>query len=84
MGEGNRSAGSEVFQLRTSIAGSREERTDRIGKVFKVVALDLRQCLICEGVLTRKAAFGHARMTCHPCHPARPESVTNCERKSAR
>jgi hypothetical protein len=41
-------------------------RTDKIGKVFTVLSEDLRQCLICEGVFTCRAASEHAKVVCMP------------------
>ena len=40
--------------------------TDQIGKVFIVVGQDVRKCLICEQLLTRRAASEHAKAVCHP------------------
>ena len=39
--------------------------TDRIGKVFIVVGQDVRKCLICEQLFTRRAASEHAKGACH-------------------
>jgi hypothetical protein len=39
-------------------------RTDQIGKVFTVLSTDVRQCLLCEGVFTRRAASEHATVPC--------------------
>jgi hypothetical protein len=36
-----------------------------IGKVFIVVGLDMRQCLICDAVFTRQGAAEHYRAVCH-------------------
>jgi hypothetical protein len=41
-------------------------RGDRVGKVFIVVAQDVRRCLICEQLFTRRAASEHAKAACHP------------------
>lgn len=41
-------------------------RSDRVGKVFIVVAQDERRCLICEGVFTRKGADEHTKVSCLP------------------
>lgn len=40
--------------------------TDRIGKVFIVVGQNVRKCLICEQLFTRRAASEHAKAVCHP------------------
>ena len=39
-------------------------RSDQIGKVFIVVGEDVRMCLICEGVFTRRASAEHATVAC--------------------
>ena len=39
---------------------------DRIGKVFYVLDQDMRQCLICDGVFTGRAAAEHAGTACLP------------------
>lgn len=41
-------------------------RTDHIGKVFVVLSQDLRQCLICERVFTRRASAEHTKVVCSP------------------
>ena len=41
-------------------------RTDRIGKVFIVVGQDVRKCLICDQLFTRRAASEHATAACQP------------------
>jgi hypothetical protein len=40
--------------------------SDQIGKVFIVVGLDVRRCLICDGVFTRHGAAEHAGSVCRP------------------
>ena len=40
-------------------------RTDQIGKVFIVIGQDVRKCLICEQLFTRRAASKHAKVDCH-------------------
>ncbi len=40
--------------------------SDRIGKVFLVVGRDVRQCLICDQLFTRRAASDHAKAACQP------------------
>ena len=44
--------------IRTSV------RSDRIGKVFRVLDRDVRQCLICDGLFTRQAAALHSVKAC--------------------
>jgi hypothetical protein len=44
--------------------GADSTRTDQIGKVFIAVGQDLRQCLICDGMFTRKGAAEHANTVC--------------------
>jgi len=39
--------------------------TERIGKVFIVVGQDVRRCLVCEQLFTRRAASEHAKVACH-------------------
>jgi hypothetical protein len=39
--------------------------TDRIGKVFIVVGQNVRKCLVCEQLFTRRAASDHAKAACH-------------------
>jgi hypothetical protein len=39
--------------------------TDRIGKVFIVVGQNVRKCLVCEQLFTRRAASEHANLACH-------------------
>jgi hypothetical protein len=34
--------------------------------VFIVVGPDVRECLICQGVFTRRAAFEHSMSPCMP------------------
>jgi hypothetical protein len=46
--------------------GAGSARTDQIGTVFIVVRQDLRQCLICEGVFTRRDASEHSTVRCMP------------------
>ena len=38
---------------------------DRIGKVFCAVGSDVRQCLVCGELLSRKAAADHAEVDCY-------------------
>jgi len=60
------SQGIEIGEAQETRRGEGSTRTDRIGKVFAVVGQELRQCLICESVLTRRAASEHARIVCRP------------------
>jgi len=39
---------------------------DVVGKVFIAVSQDVRRCLICGSLFTRKGAAEHARTMCHP------------------
>ena len=39
--------------------------TDQIGKVFVCVGKNVRQCLVCEQLFTRRAASEHAKAACH-------------------
>jgi hypothetical protein len=41
-------------------------RTDQIGKVFVLVGKDVRKCLVCEQLFTRRTASEHARVVCMP------------------
>ena len=41
-------------------------KDEQIGKVFRAVGRDLRQCLVCEQLFTRRAAAGHAEVDCYP------------------
>jgi hypothetical protein len=45
--------------------GAGSARTDQVGKVF-VVGQDVRKCLVCEQVFTRRASAEHANVACHP------------------
>ena len=40
--------------------------TDHIGKAFIVVGQDVRRCLVCEGMFTRKGASAHFNLICRP------------------
>jgi len=37
---------------------------DRVGKVFVALAQDMRKCLVCEQLFTRRAASEHATVPC--------------------
>ena len=45
---------------------TRSPGSDRIGKVFIVVGQDVRKCLICDQLFTRRAASEHATAACQP------------------
>ena len=51
----------EQTRCETPLPGS-----DRIGKVFIVVGQDVRKCLICDQLFTRRAASEHATAACQP------------------
>jgi hypothetical protein len=40
-------------------------RTDQIGKVFIVIGQDVRQCLICDCMFTRRSAAEHTGTVCY-------------------
>lgn len=41
-------------------------RSDQIGKMFRVLGREVRQCLICDGLFTRQGAAAHTERRCHP------------------
>ncbi len=41
-------------------------RDDRIGKAFVVVGRNVRRCLVCEELFTRRTASEHAEVDCYP------------------
>ena len=49
-----------------------DERTEAVaddesvGKVFIVIARDLRKCLVCEQTFTRQGSFEHSKCPCRP------------------
>jgi hypothetical protein len=45
--------------------GADSIRTDQIGKVFVVVGQNVRRCLVCEQLFTRRTASEHAKVACH-------------------
>ncbi len=47
--------------------GADSIRADQIGKVFVALVQDMRRCLVCEQLFTRRAASEHAAVTCMPC-----------------
>jgi hypothetical protein len=50
----------------TTRRGAGFTRSDQIGKVFVVLGQDMRKCLICDEVFTRKGAAEHTAMVCCP------------------
>ena len=52
-----------------SSRGAAATSADEIGIVFIAIAKDLRLCLICDGVFTRKAAAEHSDAVCHSPRP---------------
>jgi hypothetical protein len=49
---------------KTTRRGADSTRTDQIGKVFVVVGQDVRKCLVCEQLFTRRASAEHAKALC--------------------
>jgi hypothetical protein len=45
---------------KTTRRGADSTRTDQIGKVFLVVGQDVRKCLVCERLVTRRSASEHS------------------------
>jgi len=39
---------------------------EQIGKVFRAVGRDVRQCVVCEQLFGRQAAAEHAEVNCYP------------------
>ena len=39
---------------------------EQIGKVFVVADRDVRKCLVCELLFTRRASAKHAKVLCYP------------------
>jgi hypothetical protein len=53
-------------------------RSDQIGKVFVVIGQDVRKCLVCEQLFTRRASAEHANVVCyHARHSARKADVAS-------
>jgi hypothetical protein len=44
--------------------GADSTRADQIGKVFLVVGQNVRKCLVCEQLFTRRASAEHAKVVC--------------------
>lgn len=40
--------------------------SDQVGKLFKVLAGGLRQCLVCEQTFTSRSAAHHSQLPCWP------------------
>jgi hypothetical protein len=55
---------------------------DRIGKVFKVVGPNLRECLVCEQLFSRQASAEHAKMACYPARSLRCDPFVTKKRRS--
>ena len=53
-------------------------RSDQIGKVFTVVGQDVRRCLVCEQLFTRRTASGHAQVVCTPGNVRNSETLNLC------
>jgi hypothetical protein len=51
---------------KTTPRGAAYTSTDKIGKVFAAVGQDVRKCLVCEQLFTRRASAEHAKVVCHP------------------
>jgi hypothetical protein len=52
--------------------------TDQVGKVFVVVGQQVRKCLVCEELFTRRASAEHSKVICYPTLPdVRPIGRTN-------
>jgi hypothetical protein len=49
-----------------AVAMQRSRNDEVIGKIFVALSHDMRQCLICDGVFTRRASAEHAGAPCHP------------------
>jgi hypothetical protein len=39
---------------------------ESVGKVFVVMSVDTRKCLVCDQVFTRQGSFHHSMVTCYP------------------
>jgi hypothetical protein len=66
----------------TTRRGAGFTRSDQIGKVFVVLSRDMRQCLICECVFTRRASAEHAKVVCSPAIPCGAEHALGAVRTS--
>ena len=55
-------------------------RSDQIGKVFVVIGQDVRKCLVCDQLFTRRASAEHANVICyHARHSARKADIASRE-----
>ena len=43
-----------------------EAKDESEGKVFLVVSVDTRRCLVCDELFTRQGSFQHSMVICHP------------------
>jgi len=41
-------------------------KDESVGKVFIVIDLDTRKCLVCDQLFTRQRSFQHSMVTCYP------------------
>jgi hypothetical protein len=49
-----------------STRGALVTSADRIGNVLIVVGQDVRRCVVCEQLFTRRASAEHATLACYP------------------
>lgn len=52
--------------MQKSTTYSSDVASDRVGKLFKVLAGGLRQCLVCEQTFTSHSAAHHSQLPCWP------------------
>ncbi len=57
---------SQDIEIREAQKTRRSARADQVGKVFIVVGQEVRQCLVCECVFTRRASCEHSTVPCMP------------------
>jgi len=41
-------------------------KDESVGRVFFVIDLDTRKCLVCDQLFTRHGSFQHSMETCYP------------------
>jgi len=41
-------------------------KDESAGKVFIMIDLDTRKCLVCDQLFTRQGSFQHSMVTCYP------------------
>jgi len=41
-------------------------KDESVGKVFLVISVDTRKCLVCDQLFTREDSFQHSMVTCYP------------------